>query len=133
MNRAHIHRFPNLIPKIDWLTYLPRFKDQNNDDASIHLFRFHKHIHKLGVELHEDSLMKMFMVSLEGNARSWYEGFAAQILSSLKAFHTVFNERFKYQYPSLLLIQDCCMHDKEFIENLKDIYGDDQYMDAEIL
>ena len=64
MNHAHIPSFPNQIPNIDWQAYLPRFKDQKGDDATLHLFRFHKHIHKLGVELHEDSLMKMFMVSL---------------------------------------------------------------------
>ena len=75
MNRAHIPSFPNRIPNIYWKSYLSRLKYQKGDDASIHLFRFHKHIHKLGVELHENSLMKMFMVSLEGNARSWYEGF----------------------------------------------------------
>ena len=74
MNCAHSPSFPNRILDIDWKAYLPRFKDQKGDDAALHLFIFHKHIHKLGVELHEDSLMKMFMVSLEGNARSWYDG-----------------------------------------------------------
>ena len=77
MNRAHIPGFPNRIPNIYWQAYLPRFKYQNGDDAALHLFRFHNHIHKLGVELHEDSLMQMFMVSLEGNLRSSYEGFLA--------------------------------------------------------
>ena len=91
------------------------------------------HIRKVGVELHEDYLMKMFMVSLEGDPKSWYDGFPSRSLYSLKDFHTVFHEHFKYQYPSLLLIQDCCTHDKGFIENLKDIYGDDQNMDEEIL
>ena len=70
MNHAHIPGFPNQIPNIDWQAYLPRFKDQKGDDATLHLFRFHKHIHKLGVELHEDYLMKIFMVILEGNERS---------------------------------------------------------------
>ena len=69
--------------------------------------------------------MKMFMVSLEGNARSWYAGFPTEISYSLREFHTVFHDHFKDQYPSLLLIQDCYTHDKGFIENLKDIYGDD--------
>ena len=45
----------------------------------------------------------------------------------------MFHEHFKDMYPSLLLIQDFCMHDKGFIENLKDIYGDYQFMDEEIL
>ena len=87
----------------------------------------------MGVELHEDYSMKMFMVSLEGNSRSWNEGFPAESSYSIRDFHTVFHEHFKHQYPSLLLIQYCCTHDKEFIENLKDIYGDDQYMDEDIL
>ena len=75
MNHVHIPGFPNRIPNIDWKTYLPRFKNQKGDDVSLNLVRFCKHIYKLGVELHEDSLMKVFMVSLEGYARSWYEGF----------------------------------------------------------
>ena len=74
MNRANIPGFPNRIPNIDWEEYLPRFKDQKGDDASLHLVRFHMHICKLGVELYEYSLMKMSMVSLEGDTRSWYEG-----------------------------------------------------------
>ena len=125
MNHAHIPSFPNRILNIDWQAYLPRFKDQKGDDAALHLFRFHKHIYKLRVGWHEDSLMKMFMISLEGNERSWYEGFPLGCLYSLRYFHTTFHEHFKDQYPSLLLIQDYCTHDKEFIENLKDIYGDD--------
>ena len=104
MNCAHIPSFPNRIPNIDWIKYLQRFKDQRNGDVGIHLFRFHKHIHKLGVELHKDSLMKMFMVSLEENERSWYEGLPSGSLSSLKYFHKVFHENFKGQYPSLLSI-----------------------------
>ena len=130
MNLDHIPSFPNRIPQVYWQAYLPKFKDQNGDDAAIHLFRFHKHIHKLGVGWHEDSLKKIFRISLEGNARSLYEGLPTWSLSSLKYFHTTFHEQFKGQYPSLLLLQDCCTHDKEFIENWKDIYGDDQYMDV---
>ena len=83
--------------------------------------------------MHEDSLMNMFMVSLEGNARSWYEGLPSESLYSLKDFHTVFYEHFKEQYPSLLLVQDCCMHVKGFIENLENLYGNDEFMDEELL
>ena len=74
MNHSHISSFPNQIPNVDWQTCLPKFKNQKSDDAALHLVRFHMNIHELGVELHEDSLMKMFMVSLEVDARSWYEG-----------------------------------------------------------
>ena len=53
MNISHIPGFPNQIPHVDWQAYLPKFKDKKGDDATIHLFRFHK----LGVGWHEDSLM----------------------------------------------------------------------------
>ena len=106
---------------------------KKGDDAAIHLFIFHKHIHKLGVGWHEDSLMKLFMFSLEGYARSWYEGLLVESLSSLKYFHTIFHEHFKRHYPYFLFLQDCCTRDREFIENVKDECGDDQYLDEEVL
>ena len=104
MNRAHIPSFPNQIPNIDWKAYLPRFRDQKGEVVALHLVRFHKYIYELGVELHEDSLMKMFMVSLEGNSMSWYEGLPAESLYSLNYFHLEFHEHYKNQYPSLLLV-----------------------------
>ena len=55
MNLAHIPDFPNRIHKVDWKKGLPKFKDQKNDDDALHLVRFHIHIHKLEVKLHEDS------------------------------------------------------------------------------
>ena len=58
MNHAHILGFPNRIPNIYWQAYLLRLKDQKGDDVALDLVRFHKHIYKLRVELHEDSLMK---------------------------------------------------------------------------
>ena len=90
---------------VNWQTYLPRFNDEKGDDASIRLFRFHKHIHKMVVGWNEYYLMKLFMFSLEGYARSWDEGFLAGILSSLKDFHIIFHEHFKRHCPSLLLLQ----------------------------
>ena len=59
MNLAIIPGYPNRIPHVNRQTYLPIFKYQKGDDVSIHLFRFHKHIHKLGVGWHEEYLMKI--------------------------------------------------------------------------
>ena len=115
MTRAHIPSFLNRIPNVDWKTCLPNVKNQKSDDVSLHLVRFHIHIHKLGVKLHENYLLKIFMVSLEGDARSWYEGLPLESLCSLTIFHTLFHEHFKDQYPSLLLAQDCYLHVKGFI------------------
>ena len=53
MNLTAIPGYPNKIPLVNWQTYLPRFNDEKGDDATVHLFRFHKHIHKLEVGRHE--------------------------------------------------------------------------------
>ena len=122
---SHIPPFPNRIPNVDGKTYLPKFKYQKSDDASLHLVKFHMYIHKLGVEFHEDSLIKMFMASLEGNVQSRYERFPSGSLYSLEDFHTICHEHFKEQYPSLFLVEYCCMHVKGFIQNFENVYGDD--------
>ena len=70
INLDAIPGYPNKITLVNWQTYIPRFNDENGDDAAIHLFRFHKHIHKLGVGWHEYSLMNLFMFSLDRYARS---------------------------------------------------------------
>ena len=89
MNISSIHGFPNRIPHVDWQTYLPKFKYQKGDDASIHLVRFHKKIHKMGFGWHEDYLMRIFMITLEGDARSWYEGLPLESLQGhgMKGYH----------------------------------------------
>lgn len=68
MNHDHIPGFQKHIPCINWQTYLPIFKDEEVNDVSLHLIKFHIPTRKLEVELHEDFLMKMFMATLEGNA-----------------------------------------------------------------
>ena len=49
MNRSHIPGFPNPMPKVEWLTDLPIFKDEKKDNVSLHLVRFHMHVHSLKV------------------------------------------------------------------------------------
>ena len=112
---------------------MPKFRDEEGYDVAFHLVKFHLHIHRLGVELHEDCMMKMFMESLEGKAGSRYEKLPASSLYSLKDFHTVFFENYKGLYPCLLLVQNCCDHFENFIQNLEKFYGDEEFMDEEIM
>ena len=90
------------------------------------------HFHKLKVEWHEDCLMKMFMVTFEKKARSWYEQLLVSSLYS-KDFHTVFFKNYKESFPSLLLVQNCCDHFENFIQYLEFFYEDDAFMDDEII
>ena len=133
MNRAHILDFPNRIPCIDWKTSFPKFKDEEGDDASLHLIKFHMHSHKLNVEWYEDCLMKMFMATLEGNARSWYESLLASSLYSLEYFHLTFYENYKESHSCLSLFENCCQVNFEnFIQHMENDYGDEELMDEEI-
>lgn len=86
MNHSHIPSFPNCLPHIDWQENMPKFKHEEGDDDVVHLIKFHVPIHKLKVKLHEYHLMKMFMATLQGDVRSWYEMFQPDRLYSLKDF-----------------------------------------------
>jgi hypothetical protein len=133
MHVDHVSGFPNCMPQVDWKTYLPKFRDGNGDDATLHLIRFHMHVRKLKIRFHEDCLMKIFMATLEGKARSWYERFPLACMYSLKDFHSIFFEKYRESYPSFLLIEDCCYHFENFIQELESAYDDEEFMDDEIL
>jgi len=64
MDGSRIPGFPNPMPRVDWLTYFPLFKDKKGYDVALHMFKFHLHVHKLEVKFPEDCLMKMFMATL---------------------------------------------------------------------
>jgi len=87
----------------------------------------------LKVDFLEDCLMKIFMATLEGEARSWYESLPPACIYCLKDFHAMFFERYKEYYPSLNLVQSCCKHAYSFIESLEKYYEDDDFMDDKIM
>jgi len=119
MSRDHIPGFPNKMPKVDWSKNLPVFRNVEGNDAALHLVKFHIHVHRLKINFPEDCLMKMFMATLENEARSWYESFPPTCIYCLKDFHALFIERYKDSYPSLNLVHDYCKHASTFIESLE--------------
>ena len=132
-SRDHILGFPNKIPKVDWLQNLPMFRNVEGNDAALHLVKFRIHVHKLKINFPKDCLMKMFMDTLEDEARSWYESFPPASIYCLKYFHTIFFERYKESCPSLILVQNRCEHVSSFIEDLENFYGVNDLMDGEIM
>ena len=68
MSRDHIPSFPNNMPWVDWMTYLPKFKNVKGNDVALHLVRFHMHVRRLKIYFHEDCLMNIFMATLEDEA-----------------------------------------------------------------
>ena len=123
LNCAHIPSFPNPIPKVDWTTYLPKFKDREGDGAAFHLIKFHMHISRLKVQFHEDCLMKMFMATLEEKVRTWYENLPHASIYSLQDFYAVFCENYKDSHPSLALVESVSAN----IEDLCQLMAIDMY------
>ena len=116
MDRSHIPGIPNPMPRVYWLSYLPMFKDEKKDDATLHLIKFLMYVCRLKVKFLEDFLMMIFMAALEDKERTWYEWLRLASICSLKGFHTIFFDNYKYNYPSLLLVQNCCVHFEVFFQ-----------------
>ena len=150
MNRDHIPGFPHKMPQINWIKNLPIFQDEKFDDLLSHLIKFHKHVWRLKVEWHEDCLMKMFMETLEGKVRNWYQWLEPGILFSLKDFHNDFYKRYIGYFPSLSLAENFCdqfedliqhlvkidedlgnQHPEELLEEIHAFHTQDNYLDSQ--
>jgi hypothetical protein len=112
--------FPHPVPSIDiWGDHLPRFAEKKGDNPSDHLIRFHQCMIQLDIN-HEDVLMKMFVFSLEGDAREWYRYLPPSSISSLKKFHTVFHHRCERFFAREILLEGCC---EEFHAHIQNVYS----------
>jgi hypothetical protein len=70
---------------------------------------------------HEDVLMKMFMYSLEGDARVWYISLPSSNISSLREFHATFNEYCKRYFPTNFILVYCCEQCKSIYYSINQI------------
>ena len=133
MNQSHIPGFPNIIPIVYWLTYLPILKYEKKDNAALHLVRFHMHVHKFRVEFLEHCVMKMFMATLKDEARTLYEGLYSGSLFSMKYFHRMFFEHYEKSHYYLSLLQYCCHFCEVFIPYLKNLGDNGDFLDEYML
>ena len=62
--------------------------------------------------------MKMFMFSLDGDAREWYRSFPPASISSLRDFHAAFNTQCQKFYSDELIHHSCC---EEYRDGFQDI------------
>ena len=74
---------------------------------ALHVIKFHQYMDQANIH-HEDALMKMFMYSLEGDARQWYMSLPISNISSLKDFNAAFFLYCKRIYPAECLFDRCC-------------------------
>jgi hypothetical protein len=105
---TNVYGFPNTVLDIKvWEDVLPKFGEYADDNPAQHLFEFHKLMDELNIH-HEDVLMKLFMFSLERDARLWYKSLPHSSIPSLKDFHILFHQHCKRIYSAEILFEDCC-------------------------
>jgi hypothetical protein len=107
-NFSFVHGFPNVVPTVDeWGDYFPIFRERKEDNIAQHLRKFYELMHQWEIQ-HEDLLLKMFMISLAGDAREWYHSLPPTIISSLGEFHAVFNRHCQRFYSSEFICHNFC-------------------------
>jgi hypothetical protein len=106
-----------------WGDFLPRFKESKEDNPSDHLVKFHEYIDQLDLH-HEDVRMKMFMYSLEGDARQWYRSLPSSSISSLREFHAVFIKHCKRYYSFDTFLENCCEQFESYIQQTIEMIHD---------
>jgi hypothetical protein len=68
-----------------------------------------------------------------GEKRLWYEGLKPGNLYSLKYFHITLFKHYGESNPSPLVFEDCCEFCEHFIKYLKNVFGDEECMNYEII
>jgi hypothetical protein len=61
----------NALPIEDYLNYIPKFKREEDITAKEHLAAFYTYADNLNIE-NEDVWMRVFVQSLDGEARKWF-------------------------------------------------------------
>jgi hypothetical protein len=117
LNISTIDGYPHPVPQFyEWKDLLPIFYEGEDDNPFEHVHEFHALMQQLDIH-YEDILMKMFMYSLEGDARQWYKTLPASSISSLKDFHDVFYSHCKIIYPTERLFENCCERYASYIQD----------------
>ena len=71
--------------------------------------------------------MKMFVYSLNGDARRWYGSLAIPNISSLKEFHATFNKYCKRYYSSDTILEEFCESFKYDIQKTVECSSCDEF------
>jgi hypothetical protein len=81
-------------------------------------------MHQMNIQ-HEDVLMKLFMYSLEGDAREWYRSLPPSSISSLKEFHATFSNHCKRLFSADLLFENCCEEFEVYVQHAVGFFPSD--------
>jgi hypothetical protein len=104
LDMSRIQGYPHNMPD-KFEKWLPKFSRNNVITAQDHLSSFYN---VLGIHLvpneSEDVVMKLFSISLEENARSWFNSLPEKSIKSWQAFHDAFMKRWAIRKDGRLFL-----------------------------
>jgi hypothetical protein len=79
----------NALPVGDYLKYMPKFTGEEDITAEEHLASFYSYADNLNIE-NEDVWMRVFVQSLDGEARKWFRGLTPGSIVGIEALDDAF-------------------------------------------
>jgi hypothetical protein len=79
----------NALPVGDYLKYMPKFTGEEDITAEEHLSTFYSYADNLNIE-NEDVWMRVFVQSLDGEARKWFRGLTPGSIAGIEALDDSF-------------------------------------------
>jgi hypothetical protein len=79
----------NALPVGDYLKYMPKFTGEEDITAEEHLAAFYSYADNLNIE-NEDVWMRVFVQSLDGEARKWFRGLTPGSIAGIEALDDAF-------------------------------------------
>jgi hypothetical protein len=79
----------NSLPVGDYLKYMPKFTGEEDITAEEHLSSFYSYADNLNIE-NEDVWMRVFVQSLDGEARKWFRGLTPGSIDGIEALDDSF-------------------------------------------
>jgi hypothetical protein len=79
----------NSLPVGDYLKYMPKFTGEEDITAEEHLAAFYSYADNLNIE-NEDVWMRVFVQSLDGEARKWFRGLTPGSIAGIEALDDAF-------------------------------------------
>jgi hypothetical protein len=94
--------YPHDLPARKWLKHIPLFAGRLGESVEDHLAKFLQVVGDFNVE-HEDVVMRMFVSTLEGEARPWYNSLLDASIDGWDSFEEKFIERWENTRDIFLL------------------------------
>jgi hypothetical protein len=107
--------YPHDLPAHKWLKRIPLFAGRLGESVEEHLDKFLQVVSDFEVE-HEDVVMRMFVSTLEGEARAWYKSLPDASIDGWDSFQGKFIERWSDKQDNIAAYEFSSIHVLSMVE-----------------